>query len=239
MVSSGRARGYTALHKPTVGGSSAMIAVRTLLCALVLSLAPFHSLAQPKRQPRKGPEPPATDPATMKIAKGFKVELLYSVPKDVQGSWVSMCVDPKGRLIVSDQYGSLYRVTPPAVGDEGRREDREDPGEDRLGAGTALGIRLALCRRECTREREGDLGSLPRHLLEERRHARHGRTLAPLRGRRRRARPARGHRCTRMASASRSSAATRRRSPSTTPRACRRSGARTTFCRASPTATAS
>jgi putative heme-binding domain-containing protein len=38
--------------------------------------------------------------------------LLYNVPKDDQGSWVSMCVDPKGRLIVSDQYGGLFRVTP-------------------------------------------------------------------------------------------------------------------------------
>jgi putative heme-binding domain-containing protein len=66
-------------------------------------------------------EPAATDPATMKVAKGFKVELLYSVPKNQQGSWVSMCVDPKGRLIVSDQYGSLYRVTPPAIG--GKSED--------------------------------------------------------------------------------------------------------------------
>ena len=49
-------------------------------------------------------------------AKGFKVELLYSVPKDREGSWVSMCTDPKGRLIVSDQYGPLYRVTPPPIG---------------------------------------------------------------------------------------------------------------------------
>ena len=57
----------------------------------------------------------------MKVAKGFKVELLYSVPKDEQGSWVNMCVDPKGRLIVSDQYGALYRVTPPPIG--GKAED--------------------------------------------------------------------------------------------------------------------
>jgi putative heme-binding domain-containing protein len=51
------------------------------------------------------------------VAKeGFKAELLYTVPKDTQGSWVAMTVDPKGRLIVSDQYGGLFRVTPPAVG---------------------------------------------------------------------------------------------------------------------------
>jgi putative heme-binding domain-containing protein len=60
-------------------------------------------------------EPPATPISRLKIAKGFKVDLLYSVPKDTQGSWVSMALDPRGRLIVSDQYGKLYRVKlPPA-----------------------------------------------------------------------------------------------------------------------------
>jgi putative heme-binding domain-containing protein len=60
--------------------------------------------------------PTATPAEALKVARDFKAELLYSVPKDRQGSWVNMTVDPKGRLIVSDQYGGLYRVTPPAVG---------------------------------------------------------------------------------------------------------------------------
>lgn len=64
-------------------------------------------------------EPEATPLSALKVAKGFQVELLYSVPKGVQGSWVNMCTDPKGRLIVSDQYGGLYRVTVPAVGERG------------------------------------------------------------------------------------------------------------------------
>ena len=55
-------------------------------------------------------KPTATKAETMKVREGFKVELLYSVPKQTQGSWVSMTVDPKGRLLVSDQYGSLYRI---------------------------------------------------------------------------------------------------------------------------------
>jgi hypothetical protein len=59
---------------------------------------------------------PAADPATLKIAPGFKVELLYTVPKAEQGSWVAMTQDAKGRLIVGDQYGALYRVTLPAAG---------------------------------------------------------------------------------------------------------------------------
>jgi putative heme-binding domain-containing protein len=80
--------------------------------------------AKPKQAKRKnkrhqtesgsGPNDTAVD--TLKIAKDFKVELLYTVPKDVQGSWVNLCADPKGRLIVSDQYGGLFRVTPPPIG---------------------------------------------------------------------------------------------------------------------------
>ena len=65
------------------------------------------------------PAEPATDPSGLVVPDGFKVELLYSVPKQAQGSWVSMTSDPKGRLIVCDQYGSLYRVTPPPVGVQG------------------------------------------------------------------------------------------------------------------------
>lgn len=42
---------------------------------------------------------------------GFQVDLVYEVPIKEQGSWVCLCVDPKGRLIASDQYGKLYRVT--------------------------------------------------------------------------------------------------------------------------------
>jgi len=65
-------------------------------------------------------QPTATPVNGLKIAKDFQVELLYTVPKDVQGSWVNMCTDPKGRLIVSDQYGGLYRITPPPVDSHGK-----------------------------------------------------------------------------------------------------------------------
>ncbi|MEC9092503.1 MAG: c-type cytochrome [Planctomycetota bacterium] len=58
----------------------------------------------------------ATPVERLKTAKGFQVELLYSVPAETQGSWVNLCTDPKGRLLVSDQFGSLYRMTPPASG---------------------------------------------------------------------------------------------------------------------------
>jgi putative heme-binding domain-containing protein len=54
---------------------------------------------------------PAADPATLKTPPGFKVELLYTVPKADQGSWVALTVDPQGRLLASDQHGMIYRVT--------------------------------------------------------------------------------------------------------------------------------
>ena len=63
-----------------------------------------------------GPENRATPVSRIKAAKGFKVELLYSVPAEKQGSWVNLCTDNKGRLLVSDQFGGLYRITPPKRG---------------------------------------------------------------------------------------------------------------------------
>src|SRR6056297_1858536 len=70
-----------------------------------------------------------TPPDQISVPDGFRVELVYEVPADPtvdkknandadaaparpqgQGSWVSLTVDPQGRLIACDQYGSLYRV---------------------------------------------------------------------------------------------------------------------------------
>jgi putative heme-binding domain-containing protein len=47
----------------------------------------------------------------------FKVEKLFTVPKNELGSWVSLTADNKGRLIASDQEGKgLVRITPGKVG---------------------------------------------------------------------------------------------------------------------------
>ena len=80
--------------------------------------------AKPKKQASNpAPKPKmeslarsATSPARINIAEGFKIDLLYSVPMDKQGSWVAMCMDNKNRLIVSDQYGGIYRFPVPAAG---------------------------------------------------------------------------------------------------------------------------
>ncbi|HEY6167586.1 MAG TPA: c-type cytochrome [Verrucomicrobiae bacterium] len=74
---------------------------------------------KPKRSASAGPavnENKATPVERIKAAKDFKVELLYSVPSDKQGSWVNLCVDGKNRIIASDQYGGLYRFSPPPPG---------------------------------------------------------------------------------------------------------------------------
>ena len=48
--------------------------------------------------------------AKLKLPDGFVGELVYEVPSK-QGSWVCLTTDPQGRLIASDQYGKLYRIT--------------------------------------------------------------------------------------------------------------------------------
>ena len=55
---------------------------------------------RPARTPRAAG--PATPAESLTVADGFKVELLRS-SQPGEGSWVSMTVDPKGRLIVSPQ----------------------------------------------------------------------------------------------------------------------------------------
>lgn len=47
----------------------------------------------------------------LNVAKGFAVEEVYRVPRETHGSWISLTADSSGRLITSDQYGPLYRIT--------------------------------------------------------------------------------------------------------------------------------
>lgn len=58
----------------------------------------------------------ATPVDRITLPEGFQIELLYSVSDPEQGSWVAMCHDDKGRLIVSDQYGGLFRFPVPEPG---------------------------------------------------------------------------------------------------------------------------
>src|SRR6266404_2008771 len=87
------------------------------ICGCLWLLGMVSALRSVEGAPAQDTAPIAT--ANLKVAKDFKAELLYNVPKDTEGSWVAMCVDPKGRLIVSDQYGKLYRIVPPPIGSSG------------------------------------------------------------------------------------------------------------------------
>ena len=63
--------------------------------------------------------PESNDPKIkkLKLPEGFVAERIYSPGENDQGSWVSMCFDNKGRMIASDQFGGMYRMTVPPIGD--------------------------------------------------------------------------------------------------------------------------
>ncbi|QDS97099.1 c-type cytochrome [Adhaeretor mobilis] len=98
-----------------------------LRCALVLLL--WSQLLRPALAE-------ATPTDKLQVLPGFSAELLYSVPNE-QGSWVSITSDPQGRLIVSDQGGKLYRVTPPPGGDA-TDETKVEPIDLNIGAAQGL-----------------------------------------------------------------------------------------------------
>jgi putative heme-binding domain-containing protein len=83
----------------------------------------------------------ATPVDRINMLPDFKAELLYSVPRDAEGSWVSLCVDNKGRLITSDQYGKLYRITVSAPGVE-PAETKVEPIQ--IGEGLSIGMAQGL-----------------------------------------------------------------------------------------------
>ncbi|QDU25782.1 Cytochrome c [Anatilimnocola aggregata] len=89
-----------------------------------LGIAPWAAIAWAGARPATQQ---ATAPTAIQTLPSFEVELVYSVPKGEQGSWVSMTVDTKGRLITSDQGGSLYRVTPGQTSDETKVEKLSVP----------------------------------------------------------------------------------------------------------------
>lgn len=65
------------------------------------------------------------DPADITVPEGFIVELIHTVPKEEQGSWVSLAKDPQGRLLASDQGDKgLYRI---AVSKDGSATVEKQP----------------------------------------------------------------------------------------------------------------
>lgn len=98
-------------------------------------------------------EPAHVDGANPKLEKirlqpGFKIEHLISPSDENLGSWVSMTFDDKGRMICSDQYGGLYRLTIPAIGSANVKPAVEKlkfgKGVDTLSIGNAHGLLYAF-----------------------------------------------------------------------------------------------
>lgn len=80
--------------------------MRHVVRFLALLIVPFQ--VAPNSSDAAGLGVTAAD--QISLPDGFEIELVYEVPSESQGSWVSLTVDPKGRLIACDQYGSLYRI---------------------------------------------------------------------------------------------------------------------------------
>ncbi|QNF35385.1 c-type cytochrome [Adhaeribacter swui] len=92
----------------------------------------------------------------LKLPTGYKAEHLYSPSENKQGSWVAMAFDDKGRLITSDQYGSLYRMEITPMGKAGGKPKVErlnvgidnsvnaDTTKPKVGMGYAQGLLYAF-----------------------------------------------------------------------------------------------
>jgi len=94
------------------------LALVAALATTALDAAPKKK-ARPRRPAQVGPrvnENQATPVSRITAPKGFKVELIYSVPGEKQGSWVALTTDNRGRIIASDQFGGLYRFPAPPRG---------------------------------------------------------------------------------------------------------------------------
>jgi len=73
----------------------------------------------------------------MTLAEDFKMELMYVVPRDAEGSWVPMAWDNQGRLIVaSHNTEQMFRLTIPTLGSPG--EVQVETLDLRLGAAHGL-----------------------------------------------------------------------------------------------------
>jgi putative heme-binding domain-containing protein len=81
---------------------------------VVVVMGAFYTKIAPFAPTHVRPDQSKVD--KLKLQPGFKAEHLYSPSENDQGSWVSMAFDDKGRMIASDQYGVLYRITIPAIG---------------------------------------------------------------------------------------------------------------------------
>ncbi len=85
------------------------------LFALAAALMPGSGNPQLAAQQKKKEPPkkqPVAQPADLYVAPGFKVDLLYVSDPATEGSWINMCAEKPGKLIVSGQGGQpILRFT--------------------------------------------------------------------------------------------------------------------------------
>jgi hypothetical protein len=106
----------------------------------------------------KADEVVSSDPkvANLKLPAGFHADHLYGPSENEEGSWVSMTFDGKGRLLASDQYGAIYRMQIPAIGDTvtkikiekinipGNAANKNDTSKTKVDIGYAHGLLWAF-----------------------------------------------------------------------------------------------
>ena len=113
---------------------------------LLMASFTIHSTAEAQSE--------ATSIKNISARDGFKVELLYTVPKEKLGSWVNLCVDDKNRIIASDQFGGLYRFPAPETGknlDQSKIE--KIPADIRAANGLLWAFDAATSRSTITKKR--------------------------------------------------------------------------------------
>jgi len=91
------------------------VAIFVVACVVFVSVQDGFAAAGSRREPSNGGKP-ATPAESITVPEGFRVELLRSAQAG-EGSWVSMTIDPQGRLIISPQGREpMLRVTLDAKG---------------------------------------------------------------------------------------------------------------------------
>lgn len=86
-------------------------------------------LAGLNRKSGKGNSGRPAEPSELTVAEGFATDLLYTVPKERQGSWVSICLEPGGGFYASDQGDKgLFHLSVEKDGVKATALDLKEPG---------------------------------------------------------------------------------------------------------------
>lgn len=100
----------------TRSAGAALFLVAALLAAGVAPTDTAAEAQQPKKKDPPKKDPPkkrdVPQPDELYVAPGFKVELLYVADPAAEGSWINLCAEKPGRLVVGGQGGQpILRFT--------------------------------------------------------------------------------------------------------------------------------